>query len=65
MVNPDKTIDLTRVMQKNDKTVQYSITLDFKKPFYTVSEYADFAAFYKQLNTVLNEPIVVKKTNKP
>ncbi|HLO82706.1 MAG TPA: DUF3857 domain-containing protein [Chitinophagaceae bacterium] len=65
MVNPDKTIDLTRIMQKNDKTVQYSITLDFKKPFYTVSEYADFAEFYKQLNTVLNEPIVVKKTSKP
>jgi hypothetical protein len=65
MVTPDKSVDLTRIMQKANNVVTYSITLDFKKPFYLIEEYKDFAEFYKQLNTVLNEPIVVKKNAKP
>ncbi|HEX5667243.1 MAG TPA: DUF3857 domain-containing protein [Chitinophagaceae bacterium] len=65
MVTPDKSVDMTRIMQKTGNNVTYSIILDFKKPYYLIEEYKDFAEFYKQLNTVLNEPIVVRKTSKP
>jgi hypothetical protein len=65
MVTPDKSVNLTRIMQQSNNIVTYSITLDFKKPFYLIEEYKDFAEFYKQLYTVLNEPIVVKKNAKP
>jgi hypothetical protein len=57
----DSSIVFTRVLQAEDGHLSMRITLDFKKPFYTTDEYADFREFYKKLFDLLNEQIVLKK----
>jgi hypothetical protein len=47
------------VSENNQLAVR--IMLDFKKPFFTVEEYADFKEFYKQLFAILSEQIAIKK----
>ncbi len=65
MITPDQTLVLTRMMQKSNNIVSYLITLDFKQPLYSVDEYKEFSEYYKQLNSLLNEPIVVRKNMQP
>jgi hypothetical protein len=65
MVNPDKTVRFSRLMELNGNVVSYSINIEFNKPYFNVEEYPDFAEFYKQLFSLLNEPLVFKKIAKP
>lgn len=61
LVMPDKSIVMTRAMQVFGNKVNYSISIEFAKPYYSVDEYPQFQAFYKQMFELLNEQIVVKK----
>ncbi|ANI90374.1 hypothetical protein A9P82_14395 [Arachidicoccus ginsenosidimutans] len=58
----DSSIILKRIFQKNsDQTLSYLLSVNFLRPDYTLDEYAGIKAFYKQLFTLLNERIVVKR----
>jgi len=61
MIMPDTSIIITRQITTNGNQVGVRINLDFKKPYYSVQEYAAFKEFYKQLFALLNEQIAIKK----
>ena len=61
MIMPDTSISMTRQFAVQENSVSIRINLDFKRPFYTVEEYADFKEFYKQLFALLSEQIVFRK----
>ena len=61
MVMPDKSIVLTRFIQANGNKLSYSISIEFIRPQYSTDEYPDLKEYYKQMFSMLNEPIVVKR----
>lgn len=61
MMMPDTSILLKRLMQVDDNILNFRITVDFSRPYYTVQDYAYFKEFNKQLYTKLNEQVVIKK----
>ncbi|MBC7827179.1 MAG: DUF3857 and transglutaminase domain-containing protein [Chitinophagaceae bacterium] len=61
MIMPDTSISITRQMAARENTLSVRINLDFKRPFYSVGEYAEFREFYKQLFALLSEQIVFRK----
>ncbi len=61
MIMPDTSIVLTRIMQKDENTLNFRITIDFRRPQYSAEEYPDVKEFYKKLAALLNEQIVIKK----
>lgn len=61
LIMPDTSISITRRLAAENNQLSVRITLDFKKPFFTVQEYADFREFYKQLFAILSEQIAIKK----
>ena len=61
MIMPDTSIVLTRIMQKNESTLSFRITLDFRRPQYSAEEYPDVKEYYKKMAALLNEQIVIKK----
>jgi hypothetical protein len=61
MIMPDTSISITRRLVTENNQLAVRISLEFKKPFFTVQEYADFKEFYKQLFAVLSEQIAIKK----
>jgi hypothetical protein len=65
MIMPDTSIIFTRNIQADENLLNVRMTVEFKRTFYPVSEYPEFAAFYKKLFTKLNEQIVIKKKTTP
>ncbi|THU38069.1 DUF3857 domain-containing protein [Niastella caeni] len=61
IIMPDTSISITRRLVAENNQLAVRMTLEFKKPFFTVQEYADFKEFYKQLFAVLSEQIAIKK----
>ena len=61
MVMPDTSITITRRIAAQDNQVGVRISLDFKKPYFTVQEYPAFKEFYKKLFALLNEQIAIKR----
>jgi hypothetical protein len=61
MIMPDTSITITRRVATEKNQLSTRITLQFKKPFYTPEEYADFKEFYKKLFDLLNEQFVIRK----
>ncbi|MBP6431961.1 MAG: hypothetical protein KA319_09350, partial [Ferruginibacter sp.] len=60
-VMPDKSIALSRFTEVNENNVNIRIIIEFKQPYYSVTNYYEFAAFYKKMFEYLNEQIVIKK----
>jgi Domain of Unknown Function with PDB structure (DUF3857) len=60
-IMPDKSIVLSRFTEVNENNLSIRITIEFKKPYYSVSNYHEFSAFYKKMFDYLNEQIVIKK----
>ena len=65
MIMPDTSIVITRLAQAEGNRLMLRITLDFKKPFYTATEYEGFREFYKKLFDILNEQFVIRKKANP
>ncbi len=65
MIMPDTSISLTRRVAADKNQISTRITLEFKKPFYTVDEYPEFQEFYKKLFDLLNEQIAIRKETNP
>lgn len=61
MIMPDTSIVMQRIVQPEDGSLDFRITLDFAKSYYTAADYPIFHEFYKQLFNALNEQIVIKK----
>ena len=61
MILPDTSIILSRLLQVSNNRLQFRITLDINKPYYTVEEYPILQEFYKKMYMTLNEQIVIKK----
>jgi hypothetical protein len=65
MIMPDTSIIFTRNIQADENLLNVRMTLEFKRTFYPVTDYPEFAAFYKKLFAKLNEQIVIKKKTTP
>lgn len=63
MIMPDTSIVFTRNIQADENLLNVRMTLEFKRSFYPVTDYPEFAAFYKKLFASLNEQVVIKKKN--
>ena len=61
LIMPDTSIVLNRAMQADSSSVDFTITIDFLKPVYAVTDYPSLKEFYKKLYDVLNEHVVIKK----
>lgn len=65
MIMPDTSIVVSRIAQQEGPFMQYRITLDYKRPFYTTEEYPLIWDFHKKLFAMLNEQVVIKKKANP
>ncbi len=63
MIMPDTSIVFTRIIAADKDMLNMRITLEFNKPYFTAEEYDSFREFYKKLFGMLNEQIVIKKTD--
>ncbi|MDE3182133.1 MAG: DUF3857 domain-containing protein [Bacteroidota bacterium] len=61
MIMPDTSIVMERLIQQDDNSINFRITLNFAHSYYPASSYPAFHEFYKQLFSKLNEQIVIKK----
>jgi Domain of Unknown Function with PDB structure (DUF3857)/Transglutaminase-like superfamily len=62
---PDSSITFDRIIQKDEKTLSYKFSLEFKKSIYFSDSYSDLKSFFTKLLQVLNEQIVFRKKIKP
>ena len=65
MIMPDTSIVVSRMSQAADGRLSVRITLDFKKPYYSIQDYPEFKEFYKKLFDLLNEQYVIRKKTNP
>lgn len=65
MIMPDTSIIVSRTARTVEDMLQFRISLEFKKPYYSAEEYEGFKEFYKKLFDLLNEQFVIKKKAKP
>lgn len=65
MIMPDTSISITRRVASDKKQLSMRLSLEFKKPFFPVTEYPDFKEFYKKLFDLLNEQIAIRKETNP
>lgn len=61
MIIPDTSIMMTRLMQADDNSLDFMISVNFLKPSYSVNDYAMVKQFYKKLFDALNEQVVIHK----
>jgi hypothetical protein len=61
MIMPDTSIIMERLIQPEENSINFRITLNFAHSSYPASSYPAFHEFYKQLFSKLNEQIVIKK----
>lgn len=61
MMMPDTGIVFTRITATDENRLSVRISLDFKRPVYSIDEYPAFKEFYKKLYDMLNEQFVIKK----
>jgi hypothetical protein len=63
MIMPDTGIIFKRFASLENNELGVRVSLDFKKPIYTIEEYPEFKEFYKKLFDLLNEQYVLRKKN--
>lgn len=63
MIMPDTSISITRRIAAEKNQLSVRVTLEFRKPVFSVEEYPDFKEFYKKLFDILNEQIAIRKEN--
>ncbi|RKR81108.1 uncharacterized protein DUF3857 [Mucilaginibacter gracilis] len=61
MTMPDKSITFRRFIGEEDGMIKVSYIVNYKKTVYYNVEYPEFREFYKKMNDMLNEQIVLKK----
>ncbi|MBN8879069.1 MAG: DUF3857 domain-containing protein [Sphingobacteriales bacterium] len=61
LIMPDTSIVMTRMAQFTNGILMTKIQVEFKKPFYPATQYAEFQEFYKNLFDLINEQFVIRK----
>ena len=61
MIMPDTSIIFRRIAQAGDGKFSMRTTIEFKKPFYKVTDYDIFREFFKRFFDLLNEQVVIRK----
>jgi Domain of Unknown Function with PDB structure (DUF3857) len=61
MLMPDSSIELTRMVQKENNIISFKFTLDFNSPAYVAESYPLIKDFFKKMYAILDERIVLKK----
>ncbi|MCJ8210878.1 DUF3857 domain-containing protein [Mucilaginibacter sp. RS28] len=62
MVMPDKSIAFTRIIEEHEGTISIAYRIEFKKTIYFKEDYPEMHEFYKKLQEMMNEQIVLKKS---
>lgn len=61
MIMADTSITISRIAQVAGEQLMTKVLIEFKKPIYPVSQYAELNEFYKVLFELLNEQFVIRK----
>jgi len=61
LLMPDKSITFKRIAGEQDGYIIVFYTINYKKSFYPQAAYGDIYAYFKKMNEILNEQIVLKK----
>jgi hypothetical protein len=61
LMMPDTSILFRRLVQGGDGRFSMRTTIEFKKPYYKVTDYDYFREFYKTFFDLLNEQVVIRK----
>lgn len=61
MIMPDTSISIRRTSEVSGSNLMTRIQLEFKRPYYPVSQYGELHEFFKQLFDLLNEQFVLRK----
>jgi hypothetical protein len=62
MTMPDKSIAFRRIVVEQEGTIVVRYVLDFKKSLFFKENYPEFHEFFKKMNELVNEQIVLKKS---
>lgn len=62
MQMPDKSIVFRRLVGEQDGSIVVRYVMDYKKDIYYKEDYPEIFDFYKKLNELMNEQIVLKKS---
>ena len=65
LTTSDKSIVFNRFVSADGNLLNVRMTIEFKRPFYEASSYAEFKEFYKKMFEKLNEQVVIKKKTTP
>jgi len=58
----DRSISFKRMIGEDDGNILVNYVISYKKSVYPLSVYADLYAYFKKMNEILNEQIVLKKS---
>jgi len=61
LIMPDTSIIFKRYISTDNNSLNVRMSVEFKRSYYTASEYPAFAAFNKLLFSKLDEPVILKK----
>lgn len=62
MTTPDRSISFKRLVVEQDGMIAVRYTVDYKKSIYFKEDYPDLHEFFKEMNEMMNEQIVLKKS---
>jgi uncharacterized protein DUF3857 len=62
LLMPDKSITFKRIAGEQDGYIIIYYLINYKKSFYPQGQYPDIHAYFKKMNEILNEQIVLKKS---
>lgn len=60
LVSPDRTMSVSRAMQKDGNTINVLLSVKINKESYSAEEYDMVKAFFSQMTDLFNEPILFK-----
>ena len=61
IVMPDKSVSFKRLVAEQDGTIIVRYSINYNKVEYSKDDYPDFHEFFKKMNEMLNEQIILKK----
>lgn len=61
MMMPDSSIEMTRMIQKENNTISFRLTLDLNSAVYAADDYPLIKEFFNKMYAILEERIVLKK----
>lgn len=63
MVNSDRSFTVMRAFEVNEQTLTVGIRMTLRRTVFDIDEYEDLQAYFKKVVSLLNEPLMLTKTN--